>query len=314
MAISKHIEEFHGLPVHDFTDHEGTPDAGPAPESVAWRVQVEYDGGQDFAAVWAAFTAAVDTTRVRALVIGPWWEEEYELVTPVVTALAADAARFPQLRGLFLGEVTFEECEISWLQMDDVTPLLTAYPELTELVVRGADGDYEGNGGLRLEPVKHQHLRALRFESGGLPGEVVRAVLASDLPALERLEFWLGTSDYGASYTDEDLAPLLSGELFPALRHLGLENGMRQDALAAAVADAPLTARLEGLSLALGTLTDAGAESLLGLTHLKRLDLHHHYLTAAAQERLRAALPGVELDLSGAEDPEDDWRYVANGE
>ncbi|MFI5532694.1 STM4015 family protein [Kitasatospora sp. NPDC051853] len=314
MAISKHIEEFHGLPVHDFTDHEGTADPTPDPGSVAWRVQVEYEGGQDFAAVWAAFTAAVDTTRVRALVIGPWWEEEYELVTPVVAALAADAGRFPQLRALFLGEVTFEECEISWLQMDDVTPLLTAYPELEELVVRGADGDYEGNGGLKLEPVKHERLRALRFESGGLPGGVVRSVLASELPALERLVFWLGTSDYGATSTDEDLAPLFSGGLFPALRHLGLENGMRQDALAAALAAAPLTRRLEGLSLALGTLTDAGAESLLGLTHLKRLDLHHHYLTQGMQERLRAALPGVELDLSEAEDPEDDWRYVANGE
>ncbi|MFJ8043074.1 STM4015 family protein [Kitasatospora sp. NPDC096147] len=310
MAISKHVEEFHGLPIHEFTGTEGLPE----PESVAWRVQVEYEGGEDFAAVWARFTGAVDTTRVRALVVGPWWEDEYELVTPVVTALTADAARFPQLRAIFLGEVTFEECEISWLQMDDVTPLLTAFPSLEELVVRGAAEDWDGNGGLGLSPVRHERLRALRFESGGLPGEVVRAVLASELPALERLELWLGTSDYGASTTDEDLAPLLSGALFPALRHLGLENDQRQDRIAELVAAAPLAARLDGLSLALGTLSDRGAEALLGLTHLSRLDLRHHFLTEEMQQRLRAALPGVELDLSEAGDPEDKWRYVANGE
>ncbi|WP_405019208.1 STM4015 family protein [Kitasatospora sp. NBC_00070] len=314
MAISKHIEDFHGLPVFDFPGPEGG--ALPAPESVAWRVQVEYDGGSDFAAAWAAFLAAVEVERVRALVIGPWWEDEYELVEPVITALTGSAARLGGLRALFLGEVTFEECEISWLQLGDVTPLLESFPALEELVVRGASADYDGKGGLALRPLRHESLRALRFEAGGLPVAVVRAVGGSDFPALESLELWLGVDEYGGDAGVADLAPVLTGERLPALRRLGLENSALQDELAAAVAGSAVVGQLESVSLALGTLTDAGAEALLGLTHLRRLDLHHHYLTEGMQQRLRDTLgaAGVELDLSDQEKPDDDWRYVANGE
>ncbi|KQV23745.1 MULTISPECIES: STM4015 family protein [unclassified Kitasatospora] len=314
MAISEHIEEFHGLPVFDFPGPEGTE--LPAPESVAWRVQVEYDGGSDFAAVWAEFLAGVAVEQVRALVIGPWWEEDYELVGPVIAALTGSATRLGGLRALFLGEVVYEECELSWLQLDDVTPLLESFPELEELVVRGASADYDGKGGLALRAVRHENLRALRFEAGGLPVAVVRAVGESDFPALESLELWLGVDEYGGDAGVADLAPVLSGERLPALRRLGLENSALQDELAKAAAESVVVGQLESLSLALGALTDAGAEALLGLTHLRRLDLHHHYLTDAMQQRLRDTLgaAGVELDLSDAEKPDDNWRYVANGE
>ncbi|MEV7028304.1 leucine-rich repeat domain-containing protein, partial [Kitasatospora sp. NPDC093558] len=107
------------------------------------------------------------------------------------------------------------------------------------------------------------------------------------------------------------------GSRFPALRHLGLQNSEFQDDIAAAVAHAPVMARLETLNLSMGVLTDQGAGALLEgqpLTHLRALDLHHHYLTGEMQERLREALPGVAVDLSGAGKPDDRWRYVAVAE
>jgi hypothetical protein len=73
----------------------------------------------------------------------------------------------------------------------------------------------------------------------------------------------------------------------------------------------------------MGVLTDAGAEALLSgqpLTHLKQLDLHHHFLTDAMVQRLREDLEpaGVELDLSEQETPEGYdgrvWHYVAVAE
>nr|BFE77740.1 hypothetical protein GCM10020093_003410 [Planobispora longispora] len=146
-----------------------------------------------------------------------------------------------------------------------------------------------------LRPVRHESLRVLRFESGGLPGHVVRATGACDLPALEHLEMWLGVERYGGDATAADLEPILSGERLPALRHLGLQDSAMQDEIAAAVATAPVVARLESLALSMGVLTDEGAEALLSgqpLTHLKRLDLHHHFLSDAMTERVRAALPG----------------------
>jgi hypothetical protein len=68
-------------------------------------------------------------------------------------------------------------------------------------------------------------------------------------------------------------------------------------------------------------LSDAGAAALLAgqpLTHLRRLDLHHHFLTDQMQARLRDELEpaGVELDLSDAQRAtvDIDDRYIAVSE
>lgn len=109
---------------------------------------------------------------------------------------------------------------------------------------------------------------------------------------------------------------------FPRLRHLGLQNSEIQDEIAAAVSSAPVIAQLESLALSMGTLSDTGAEALLGgqpLTHLTSLDLHHHYLTDPLMDRFRelCARSGTHLDLDEADtwDPEDEEpRYVAVSE
>ncbi|WP_433214389.1 hypothetical protein [Microtetraspora malaysiensis] len=112
-----------------------------------------------------------------------------------------------------------------------------------------------------------------------------------------------------------DLEGILSGAGLPALRRLGLRDSEIQDEVAAAVAAAPVVARLEALSLSMGMLSDTGAEALLGgqpLTHLRHLDLHHHYLSEGVAARIRSALPGVDVDLSEPQ-PRDE-RYVAVSE
>ncbi|MFI2610412.1 STM4015 family protein [Kitasatospora sp. NPDC018619] len=313
MAVSRHLEHFHELPIHEFVPGDARP--RPAAGAVAWRLALGYRSEQDFGRLWQSFLRDVDPAGVRALVIGPWWNgrEGYVSIGPVIEALTAAAGRLPALEALFLAEVTFDECEVSWLVMDDVTPVLTAFPALKYLAVRGGTD-------LVLEPVRHDALTSLRFESGGLPAPVVRAVAASELPALERLDLWLGVDEYGGDATLDDLAPFLDGSRLPRLRHLGLANSELQDEIAAAVAHAPVVARLESLDLSMGVLSDEGATALLEgqpLTHLRTLDLHHHYLSDAMTERLCAALPGVDLDLSEAEiddlDDEDD-RYVSVAE
>ncbi|MFE6051293.1 STM4015 family protein [Kitasatospora sp. NPDC056446] len=311
MAVSHHIERFHELPIHEFTPDASGP--RPAAESVAWRLSLEYGAKEDFGRLWQSFLRTVDPARVRAVVIGAWWQDGYGPVRATVEAIAAEAGRLPALEALFLGEVTYDECEISWMEMGDVTPLLTAFPGLRTLTVRGGTG-------LVLEPVRHDRLTSLRFESGGLPATVVRAVSGSELPALERLELWLGVDEYGGDTTSEDLAPFLDGSRFPKLRHLGLANSEAQDEIAASLAHAPVVARLESLDLSMGVLTDEGAAALLEgqpLTHLRSLDLHHHFLSDEMQQRLRQALPGVAVDLSEPEgdDPdEDEDRYVSVAE
>ncbi|QRV31345.1 STM4015 family protein [Streptomyces californicus] len=310
----EHLEHFHGLPVHN-----PDPSSGPLPaaDSVAWRLVCEYDEETGFADLWEQFLETVDTTRVRALVIGPWWNDEYTPFAPVLELIVAHADRFPALRGLFLADVEGEECEISWLRMCDVTPVLEALPLLEEFGVRGC-----GQEGLALRPLRHRALKSLRFESGGLPGELVRAVAASELPALERLDLWFGSSWYGGDATVEDVRPVLAGGLFPRLRHLGLQNSEIQDEIAAAVGSAPVIAQLESLALSMGTLSDTGGEALLNgqpLNHLSLLDLRHHYLTEPMVERIRAACAPAVVEAGEAEedygDPDDEpERYVAVSE
>lgn len=315
-----HPETFHGLTVHTLPDPDDEH-AAPLPraDSVAWRLDCLWNENNPFPELWGRFLTSVDSTQVRALVLGPWWHDEYSPLRPVLDLIVADADRFPALRALFLADVTGEECEVSWLEMTDVTPCLEAFPRLEELAVRGCGDAVSEQDTLSLRPVRHEALKVLRFESGGLPGSVVRAVGASTLPALERLELWLGVTHYGGDATVADLAPLLSGGTFPRLSHLGVQNSEIQDEIAAAVASAPVVAQLDSLALSMGTLSDTGAEALLGgqpLTHLRDLDLHHHYLQEAMQQRLRDELEpqGVRLNLDQADywDPEDDEpRYVA---
>lgn len=321
MTFADHFDTFHGLPVFTLPEpgEETLPDAG----GVAWRLDCYEAGEMPFPELWRSFADRVPSTDVRALVIGPWWEDGYSELRPALELILADAERFPALRALFLADVTAEECEISWLQLTDVTPVLEAFPLLREFVVRGGDSQGLGEEPLSLRPVRHDALRVLRFESGGLPGQVVRAVGACELPALERLELWLGVSGYGGDATVADLAPVLAGGRFPALRHLGLQDSELQDEIAAAVASAPVVAQLESLSLSMGTLTDTGAEALLRgqpLAHLKRLDLHHHFLSDSMADRIRAVVgsAGTEIDLSDRQTPhrwqDEEWRYVAVSE
>ncbi|GAA2812128.1 STM4015 family protein [Kitasatospora paracochleata] len=317
MTVNEHIGEFHGLPVHDFLAGRAEGTELPAASAVAWKIGLEYDSPLDFAQAWQEFLDTVDVAEVTAVVIGNWAPEEPDSLAEPLAAVLAAADRLPALRALFIGDITYEECEISWLQMCDITPVFRSFPELEELVVRGAAPDWEGAGGLSLTPLRHERLRALRFEAGGLPSTVVRAVAACDFPALERLELWLGVANYGGDWTTADLAPFLSGASLPALRHLGLQNAEQQDEIAALAAQAPVVARLTGLALSMGALTDEGAAALLAgqpLTHLATLDLHHHYLSEEMQQRLREALPGVAVDLSDQQKPDDNWRYVAVAE
>ncbi|MEU8802607.1 STM4015 family protein [Spirillospora sp. NPDC048819] len=298
MGVQQRLEEYAGLPVFRFNHETGADDELPPAAEVAWHVGTDFDE-EPFSDVFARFLRAVDTHGITALIIGHWGGD-YDTHTSDPVALLVEAAgSFPSVRSLFVGDVTWEEAEISWIEHSDISPLLAAFPDLESLGVRGAQG-------LALDPIKSEILKVLRFESGGLPARVVHAVGASELPNLERLDLWLGVEDYGGDTTVADLGPILSGERLPALRHLGLEDSEIQDEVAAAVAGAPVVARLESLSLAMGMLTDEGAEALLSgqpLTHLRKLDLHHHFLSGAMMERVRAALPGIEVDLREQKEP-----------
>ncbi|WP_405178188.1 STM4015 family protein [Nocardia sp. NBC_01377] len=317
------MEEFAGLPVFACPLDEDEPRSGPlpAPESVAWRVEVSWEAGKSWEQYFERFLDEVDTTAVSALVIGTWMgEDDYDKGSEsVIEALVAARDRLPALRSVFLGDITSEENEISWIRQGSVAPLFEAFPGLEEFGVRGAIN-------LEIPVERHERLRSLTVQTGGLSAEVVRAIAAADLPALTHLEVWLGTEYYGADVVIDDLAPIMTGERLPNLRHLALRNSDIQDEICGALAAAPVVARLDSLDLSMGVLTDDGAAALLTgqpLGHLKSLDMRHNYLTDAMRTRLREVLEPADVELrsdagtaweDGTEEDGDLRRFVAVGE
>ena len=97
--------------------------------------------------------------------------------------------------------MTYEESEISWITQTDVGPLFAAFPQMTELWIRGG-------GGLSLGRPRHERLEKLVVQTGGLPGSVVREVGAAHLPKLEHLELWLGDPGYGRDLTADRIGLL----------------------------------------------------------------------------------------------------------
>ncbi|MEO7717419.1 MAG: STM4015 family protein [Capsulimonas sp.] len=310
MAIYEHLQHFDGKPVVDW--ELGTPLTGPG--ETAYRISIsweEHEAKSQWTDKFAQFLTEPGVEEVTALIVGPWeGAMESDGSSEAATeAIVAAREQLPNLKAVFVGEILAEEAEISWIQQSDLSALFNAYPLLETFYARG------GNG-LHLGSPTHDHLKTLVVQSGGLDVEVVREVAGASLSALEHLELWLGTENYGATTTVDDVLPILNDNLFPSLKYLGLCDSEIADAIAAAIATAPILDQLEVLDLSLGTLSDEGALALIAapsIGKLRSLDIHHHYVSPEVVDQL-LALP-VSVDATSPESAADeDDRYVAVSE
>ncbi len=249
--------------------------------------------------------------EATGIVIGNWGGEDSSGSPDfVVEMLVKNSARLSNLVAIFMGDITSEENEMSWINQTDLSPLLQAFPNLQLLRTRGGQE-------LAFKKPAHKNLRALAIETGGLSVSVVRSICKSKFPNLEHLEIWLGTDNYGATSSIQDLQPILSGKLFPKLKYLGLRNCDYVDDIAAVIVNSPITERIETLDLSLGTLTDEGGQALLSLPEegsLKKVNLHYNYMSAATIKKLNAKKLSIETSQGDADQSDDEWRFVAVGE
>lgn len=295
--VDENLKEWRGLPVQNYQG-EGEPNYG----GTIYRISFSWDNEEagDASSLLKKFLSSPDVVNAPALIIGNCADDGcYEL--PAVTAeLLAAADKLPNLRALFLGEVGQDECEISWIEQSEMSPILKAFPGLEELRIRGGTA-------LSWQKVQHMNLKKLVIETGGLPSGVLRGVHESTLPELEHLELWTGSEDYGWDGGVRDVRPFLHENRFPKLRYLGLRNSDIADEVAIAAADAPILSQLEVLDLSLGTLRDKGAKALLeseAIKGLKKLDLHRHFMSA---EMYRNFLErGHSVNVNEREEP-DSW-------
>ena len=120
-------------------------------------------------------------------------------------------------------------------------------------------------------------------------------VIRTHWPGLDDLRLWLGAHDSGGDVTLGDLGWIFNGRF----TRLGLVNSELTDDLCAALVHAPVLARLTHLDLAMGTMTDAGADVVIAnaarFAHLEWLCVNDNALSAAAAASLCRALPQTEI-------------------
>lgn len=304
----QHEATFAGYPIVDWERDNAIFNKGT---NIALAVRTDWDENENGSGWIGKFNDLLNSPsleQIPALVIGMWHYEES--VKYIVDALVANKARFSNLKALFIGDITSEENEISWIKQDNLSPLWSAFPNLEHLTIRGGDG-------LELGDLKLPKLKSLRIEAGGLTGEVVRTVGEAALPELESLVLWLGTSGYGATVTIADLQSFYECAGKPKLKYLGLCDSEMADQVAEFIATAPVLQRLDTLDLSLGILTDEGALALLTSPYirgLKKLDLHFHFCSDGMIKKLEElSQEGIEVDVSDKQ-RDRDWRFVAVGE
>lgn len=296
------LEEFDGESVVDFRDSGCWEGA-----DVAYRLRSEDGSSETIADQLAGLLDQPGSEQLTTLVVGEWSKvREGVSSAEVVAELVRLAPRLPELRSLFLGEMTYDECEFSGINQSDLGPLLNAYPKLETLRVRGGLG-------LAFSKVRHEALRDLAIETAGLPRSAICGLFLCELPSLENLELFLGEEAHGFDGAIEDLQPLLDGQQYPNLKRLGLMNSAIANELAAAIVDAPIVARLQKLDLSMGNLDSKGARSLLRLAvcpQLRELDITHHYASAESIQELIDALPCDVIADNAQEEDEDGLRPI----
>ncbi len=310
MGFYGNATQFNGKKVVNYQ-----PEKGIQQTDAAYRFYTNYDGEHDVLANLTKFIEDGKASQVDSLVFGMWNEEHDETPDGILELLIERKDQLGQLKAIFVGDITQEENEVSWIENTSYEAFFKAFPHLEVFHVRG------GNG-LALGILDLPHLRKLVVETGGMPSNIFSELAESKLPALEHLELWLGTEDYGFSASPSEVVASYRGshaEHFPSLRYLGLRNSAIIDQLVEKLLDDPILNRIEILDLSEGTLSDEGAEALIdnpGIKHLKELILDHHYVSEEVAQQLKDLGIKVSLEDKQEDDVYGDeiYRYVGVSE
>ncbi|MEN0066748.1 MAG: WGR domain-containing protein [Myxococcota bacterium] len=213
------------------------------------------------------------------------------------------------VKRLVVGDFEYpDDTEISWTNIGSLADLWSVLPDLEHLEVQG--------GNISLGAMEAPRLKHLELRTGGLPKEPAERIAQATLPALERLDIWWGTDEYGLEGDVSHAAAVLEAAArWPKLKSLGLMNSEFADAIPAQVVSAAVLPQLQVLNLSMGTMTDAGAQVLLDnadkLVHLTQLNLNENFITDDVAAQLAKALPNATLE--GQEEP-DEYLFVSVGE
>ena len=240
-----------------------------------------------------------DFPGLTDLAVGDWGDTWDESCQPILDGIVEHAEQFSHIEKLFIGDMDYEECEVSWIIQGNYSRLWAALPGLKSLVIKGSTD-------LQLGDICHEGLEELEIICGGLGMSEIQAVQNAKLPNLKKLLLYIGVEDYGFDGDEDTVSELLEKADFPNLKYLGIVDSEIQDELAKAVLSSKFMPQIETLDLSLGTLTDKGGELLLQklpeFPNIKKLDVHYHYLSDGMVQKLEN-LP-LETDVSEQNEPD----------
>lgn len=260
----------------------------------------QYEDGKGPGTLVEDMLADPEFGQVTDVVIGSWgsaWEDSCQ---EILDGIVANKEKFAHVERLFVGDMDYEECEVSWIMQGSYGQLWKALLGLKELTIKGSMD-------LDLGEVEHENLEALTIICGGLPSSVLKALGKAKLPNLKKLILYIGVDNYGFDGDGDTVREFLEKSDFPKLEYLGIEDSEIQDELTQVVLESKYINRIHTLDLANGTLTDKGGalllENLPSCPNIKVLDVHYHYMSDEMVEKLKKL--SIEVDASDANEPEE---------
>ena len=260
----------------------------------------EYEDGKNAETMVKDILADPEFTGLDEVIIGCWGSAYEDDCQPIIDGIVENADQFSHITKLFVGDMDFEECEVSWIMQGDYSQIWKAMPQLKELTIKGSMD-------LTLGEIEHENLESLTIICGGLGTTVIKQIEKAKLPSLKKLLLYIGVEDYGFDGDAGTIKELLVNSDFPNLTYLGIVDSEIQDELVQVVLECKYIRQIETLDLSCGTLTDKGGNLLLEklpeLTNIKKLDVHHHYLSDEMMDKIGKLSP--EVDVSEQEEAEE---------
>ncbi len=231
--------------------------------------------------------------QIEELIIGCWGEAWEDSCQPILDGIVEQKEKFSHIKRLFVGDMDFEDCEVSWIIQGNYSKLWAALPNLKELTIKGSTD-------LELGEISHENLEALEIICGGLPTDIIEQITKAKLPNLKKLNLYLGSENYGFDGNEETIKKLLADSNFPKLEYLGINDSEIQDEVTKVVLSSKYMEQISTLDLSNGTLSDKGGEllceTLPKYPNIKMVDLHFHYLSNEMMKKLAELSVSINME------------------
>lgn len=148
------------------------------------RYEYDYDdyeeGDKSAETMIADIMADEDFPSLEEIIIGSWGDAWEDACQNIIDDIVANKDKFSHIKSLFIGDMNYEDCEVSWIMQADYSKLWYAMPQLESLSIKGSTD-------LELGNIKHDNLKKLEIICGGLPESVIESITKAKLPSLETL-------------------------------------------------------------------------------------------------------------------------------